>query len=74
MLLNFSRQGYGVGIMVKEENKDKYNGDFNIKILGQAKNLSGCAANLFTALRSFDKMARRLLLPKASKKKGWERQ
>ncbi len=66
----FARQGYGVGIMVKEENKDKYNGDFNIKILGQAKNLSVCAANLFTALRSFDKDGTQVIIAEGVKEEG----
>lgn len=66
----FAMQGYGVGIMAKEENKDKYNGDFNIKILGQAKNLSVCAANLFTALRSFDKDGTQVIIAEGVKEEG----
>ena len=66
----FARQGYSVGIMAKEENKDKYNGDFNIKVLGPGKNLSLCAANLFTVLRDFDKDGRQVIISEGVKEEG----
>lgn len=47
-------QGFKVGIMAKEENKDKYKG-FEVKIIGKGSELNICAANLFSILRSFDK-------------------
>ncbi len=66
----FAMQGYSVGIMAKEENKDKYNGDFNIKILGPGKNLSLCAANLFTLLRDFDKDGTQVIIAEGVKEES----
>jgi len=50
----FNLQKYSVGILAKEENKDKYDG-FNVKSLGSGDDLSACAVNLFSVLREFDK-------------------
>ena len=50
----FAMQGYNFGIMAKEENKGRY-GDHNVKVLGPEKNLTLCAANLFSVLREFDR-------------------
>lgn len=66
----FAMQGYSIGIMAKEENKDKYNGDFNIKILGPGKNLAICAANLFTVLRDFDKDGTQVIIAEGVKEEG----
>lgn len=66
----FVMQGYYVGIMAKEENKDKYNGNFNIKILGPGKNLAICATNLFTVLRDFDKDGTQVIIAEGVKEEG----
>jgi len=66
----FTIQGYCAGMMVKEEHRDKYNGDFNIKILGPEKNLSLCAANLFTVLRDFDKDGTQIIIAEGVKEEG----
>ncbi len=47
-------QGFKVGIMAKEENRNKYNG-FEVKVIGKGTELEICATNLFSTLRSFDK-------------------
>jgi L-threonylcarbamoyladenylate synthase len=66
----FAMQGYCVGIMAKEENRDTYDRDFNIKILGPAKNLSLCATNLFTVLRDFDKDGTQIIIAEGVKEEG----
>ena len=65
----FAIQGYCVGIMAKEENKDKYS-DFNVKVLGSAKNLSFCANNLFRVLREFDKEGVQVIIAESVKEEG----
>ncbi|MDP2946294.1 MAG: L-threonylcarbamoyladenylate synthase [bacterium] len=65
----FAVQGYCIGIIAKEENKDKYS-DFNVKVLGPAKNLSLCAANLFTVLRDFDKDGVQVIIAESVKEEG----
>jgi L-threonylcarbamoyladenylate synthase len=66
----FARQEFCVGIMAKEENRNKYNGDFNIKILGPEENLSLCAANLFTILRDFDKDGTQVVVAEGVRENG----
>lgn len=51
---DFILQGYSVGIITKEENKEKYS-EFNVKSLGPGDDLIKCAANLFSILRDFDR-------------------
>ncbi|MCX7661201.1 MAG: L-threonylcarbamoyladenylate synthase [Candidatus Omnitrophica bacterium] len=63
----FAVQGYSVGIMVKEENKDKYNSDFNIKVLGSENNLTLCATRLYSILREFDKEATQVIFAETIK-------
>ena len=65
----FAIQGYCVGIMAKEENKDKYS-DFNVKVLGPAKNLNLCATNLFSILREFDKEGAQVIIAESVKEEG----
>ena len=50
----YHTKGCRVGIMVKEENKKKYEG-FKIKVIGKGNELEKCATNLFSVLRDFDK-------------------
>lgn len=69
LALALNRQGYRIGIMVKEENKNKYNG-FNIKLLGSEYDLSTCAANLFSVLREFDKEVVNIIVAEGVKEKG----
>ena len=65
----FAVQGYCIGIIAKEENKDKYS-DFNVKVLGPAKNLNLCAANLFSILREFDKEGTQVIIAESVKEEG----
>lgn len=53
---DFILQGYSVGIIAKEENKEKYS-EFNVKSLGPGDDLIKCAANLFSILRDFDRFS-----------------
>ncbi len=62
-------QGYIFGIMVREENKDKYGG-YNVKVLGPEENLSICAANLFSILRDFDKEGVDVIIVEGIKEQG----
>ncbi|MBM3244923.1 MAG: threonylcarbamoyl-AMP synthase [Candidatus Omnitrophica bacterium] len=66
----FISQGYSVGIMAKDENKNHYNGDFNLKILGPEKNLALCAANLYSLLREFDKDGTQIIIAESVKEDG----
>lgn len=65
----FAMQGYYFGIMAKEENKDKYQ-DFNVKVLGSEKNLTICAANLFSVLRDFDKEGVNIIIAEGIREEG----
>lgn len=65
----FTMQGYSFGIMAKEENKDKYQ-DYNVKVLGQEKNLTLCAANLFSVLRDFDKEGVNIIIAESIREEG----
>ncbi|MBU4311973.1 MAG: threonylcarbamoyl-AMP synthase [Candidatus Omnitrophica bacterium] len=69
LALEFNLQGYRIGIMVKEENKDKYNG-FNIKLLGSEHDLPACAANLFFVLREFDKQGADVIIAENVREEG----
>lgn len=50
----FLEEGKRVGIMAKEENKNKYQ-NFKIKVLGRGNDFRTCASNLFSLLREFDR-------------------
>jgi L-threonylcarbamoyladenylate synthase len=65
----FAIQGYCIGIIAKEENKDKYS-DFNVKVFGPTKNLNLCAANLFSILREFDKEGAQVIIAESVKEEG----
>ena len=62
-------QGCSLGILVKEENKDKYDG-FNVKPLGPGDDLTICAANLFSVLRNFDKEGVDIVIAESVKEEG----
>lgn len=66
----FVMQGYSVGIMVKTENKNKYNGDLNLKILGPENNLTLCAINLYSVLREFDKDGTQIIIAENVREEG----
>ncbi len=61
--------GFKVGIMVKEENQDKYNG-FEVKVIGKGSELNICAANLFSILRSFDKEGFEIIITEGLEEQG----
>jgi len=65
----FDLQGYSIGIMVKEENKDKYDG-FSVKTIGPGDDLTICAANLFSVLREFDKQGVNVIIAEDVKEEG----
>lgn len=65
----FDLQDCCLGIMTKEENKDKYDG-FNVKSLGPRDNLTTCAANLFSVLREFDKEGVDIIIAESIKEEG----
>ncbi len=65
----FSHQGYSLGIMAKEENKDRYSG-FNVKIIGPGDDLTICAANLFSVLREFDQECVDKIIAESVKEEG----
>ncbi len=62
-------QGCSLGILVREENKDKYDG-FNVKSLGPGDDLTICAANLFSVLRNFDKEGVDIVIAESVKEEG----
>jgi len=65
----YTSLGYKVGIMVKEENKERYQ-DFQIKVLGKGNRLSSCAANLFKILRNFDQEGFEVIIAEGLEEKG----
>ncbi|MGR3177391.1 MAG: L-threonylcarbamoyladenylate synthase [Candidatus Anammoxibacter sp.] len=64
-----SLKGSRVGIIAKEEHKDKYNG-FDVKSLGRGDDLTSCAANLFSVLREFDKEGVDVIIAEGVEDKG----
>jgi len=65
----YKGQGFKVGIMAKEENKDKYNG-FKVKVIGKGNELKTCAANLFSILRSFDQEGFEIIIAEGLEEQG----
>ncbi|HZK11316.1 MAG TPA: L-threonylcarbamoyladenylate synthase [Atribacterota bacterium] len=65
----YKAQGFKVGIMVKEENRDKYE-RFKVKVIGKGSELNICAANLFSILRSFDKEGFEIIIAEGLKEQG----
>ena len=65
----FNLQDTCLGILAKEENKDKY-GELNIKLLGPGDDLAFCAANLFSVLREFDKEGVDTIIVEGVKEEG----
>ena len=66
---NFNLQGYSVGIIAREENKEKYS-EFNVKLLGPGDDLIRCAANLFSVLRDFDRFGVDVIIAESVKEEG----
>ena len=65
----YKAQGFKVGIMAKEENRDKYNG-FKVKVIGKGSELNICATNLFSILRSFDKEGFEIIIAEGLEEQG----
>jgi len=65
----YKAQGLKVGIMIKEENRDKYPG-FEVKAIGKGKELSNCAANLFAVLRDFDEEKFEVIIAEGVEEQG----
>jgi L-threonylcarbamoyladenylate synthase len=65
----FDLQKCSVGILAKEENKDKYDG-FNVKSLGPGDDLITCAANLFSVLREFDRQGVDIIIAEGVREEG----
>lgn len=61
--------GLKVGIMAKEENKEKYKG-FHVKVIGKGNELKNCATNLFSTLRDFDKEKYDVIIAESLEKYG----
>ena len=66
---NFNLQGYSVGIIAREENKEKYS-EFNVKLLGPGDDLIRCAANLFSVLRDFDRFGVDMIISESVNEEG----
>ncbi|GAB4116918.1 MAG: L-threonylcarbamoyladenylate synthase [Candidatus Caldatribacteriota bacterium] len=66
---HYTKLGYKVGIMAKEENKERYK-DFNIKILGKGNRPASCATNLFKTLRNFDQEGFEIIIAEGLEEKG----
>ncbi len=66
---HYTKLGYKVGIMVKEENKERYRG-FSIKILGKGNRPASCATNLFKTLRNFDQEGFEIIIAERLEEKG----
>jgi len=62
-------QRCSIGILAKEENRDKYDG-FNVKLLGPENDLTVCAANLFSVLREFDKEGVDIIVAESVEEEG----
>lgn len=69
MASRFNLQNCCLGILAKEENKDKY-GELNIKLLGPGDNPAICAANLFSVLREFDEEGVDTIIVEGVKEEG----
>ncbi len=69
LALEFSHKGQHIGIMAKDENKNRYR-PFNVKLLGPGDNLATCAANLFSILREFDRLGVSVIIAEGVKKEG----
>ncbi len=65
----FNLQNRCLGILAKEENKDKY-GELNIKLSGPEDDLAICATNLFSVLREFDKEGVDTIIVEGVKEEG----
>jgi len=65
----YQSKGFVVGIMAKEENKEKYKG-FKVKVIGKGCELKKCAANLFAVLRDFDKEKYEVIIAESLAKCG----
>ena len=65
----YKAQGFKVGIMIKEENRDKYKG-LKVKVIGKGSELNICAANLFSILRSFDKEGFEIIIAEGLEEQG----
>ena len=62
-------QGCSLGILAKEENKDKYDG-FKVKSIGPGDDLTICAAKLFSVLREFDEEGTDIIFAESVKEDG----
>lgn len=69
LTIEYKAQGFKVGIMAKEENKDKYRG-FEVKVIGKGSELNICATNLFSILRSFDKEGFEIIIAEGVEEQG----
>ncbi len=65
----FNLQKLSVGILAKEEHSDNYRG-FNVKTIGPKKDLTLCAANLFSVLREFDKEGINIIIAESVNEEG----
>ena len=65
----YRAKGFRVGIMAKEENKEKYE-EFEVKVIGKGSELKKCAANLFSTLRDFDKEKFDVIIAESLEKYG----
>lgn len=68
-LVRFYTQRCSVGILAKEEHTRSYHG-FNVKTMGPQKDLTICAANLFSVLREFDKQGVDVIIAEGVEEKG----
>lgn len=69
MALSYRNNGAKVGIIACQENATKYPG-FLVRILGEAKDLSSCAHNLFAQLRELDKQKCDIIISESFENKG----
>jgi len=65
----FKLQKFSVGILAKEEHSDKYDG-LKVKTIGPEKDMTMCAANLYSVLREFDKEGVQVIIAESVKEEG----
>ncbi|MDA3793053.1 MAG: L-threonylcarbamoyladenylate synthase [Elusimicrobia bacterium] len=65
----YRQKGDSIGILVTEENKDKFK-SFKTKVLGPGSDYKSCAANLYRLLREFDKEKVDIILAEGLKREG----